>query len=190
MSSSYRNELNAWLAELEVYGGRVLDIGGSQEQVSKRAKSFSVDEYLIADLHEPHKGRQPDIEVDLNIPIEVDVEPFDKIFCLEVFEYIYDPMTAMKNIAKLLRGHGVAYVSFPSIYPLHEPVDDDCLRYMPAGIGKLADSAGLAVVKWTPRRMETDAWLHTISSERFRAAKNQNHRFSGWIVKLEKVIEL
>jgi SAM-dependent methyltransferase len=187
MSSSYRNELNKWLADLEVYGGRVLDIGGSQEQVKNRVKSWNVDEYLIADLHEPHKGRQPDIEVDLNIPIEVEIEPFDKIFCLEVFEYIYDPVTAMKNIAELLVLHGIAYVSFPSIYPLHEPVDDDCLRYMPAGITNIVEKARMQVLEFIPREMETDAWLHTISAERFRAAKNKNHLISGWIVKLEKV---
>jgi len=188
MASSYRLELNKWLNELDVDASKVLDIGGSQEQVINRVKSWNVEEYLIADLDNPHKGEKPDIILDLNEDIITAdyCGYFDLIFCLEVFEYIYDPMFALDSIYDALKEGGTAYISFPSIYPLHEPVEDDCLRYMPAGIRKLASETKLEIKNIIPRKMETTSWLDTIIRERFRAAKNQDHLISGWIVEFEK----
>lgn len=189
MSSSYRNSLNDWLAGLEVKAERVLDIGGSQEPVSKRVKSWEVKEYLIADLPEPHKNSpKPDIELDLNdrevvlglIPL------YDLIFCLEVFDYVYDPFNAMRIIAGFLKDNGTAWVSFPSVYPLHQPVEDDALRYMPAGIIKLADVSGLSVEQMIKRRPETNKWQEFFQAERMRGAKHEDHSFTGFIVELKK----
>ena len=74
MSSSYRNALNEWLAQLDVKAESVLDIGGSQLTMPKRVRSWDVGEYLIADLPEPHEDSpKPDIVLDLNLtPMVVD----------------------------------------------------------------------------------------------------------------------
>lgn len=194
MSSSYRNSLNQWLAELDVKANRVLDIGGSQLTMPKRVKSWDVGEYLIADLAEPHEdSTPPDITMDLNAPFfitkmdeEIYADKYDLIFCLEVFDYVFDPMQAFDTISQLLANKGTAWVTFPSIYPLHQPIEDDALRYMPGGIKKLAKTAGLTIEEMIPRRFETDAWDRTIRSERLRAAKHEDHNFSGWIVKFKK----
>jgi len=191
MSSSYRLELNKWLSQLEVKADRVLDIGGSQEQMPPRVKSWDVKEYIIADLPNPHKdSSKPDIELDLNFD-EYDelishVGKYDLVFCLEVFDYVYDPMVAFKTIQTLLKQGCTAWVTFPSIYPLHQPVEDDALRYMPGGIRKLAEAVGLTVVQMIPRRFESSGWDNTIRAERMRAAKHEDHNFSGWIVEFRK----
>lgn len=186
MSSSYREELNRWLEQLEVKANRVLDIGGSQVSLKPRVKSWDVKELLIADLPEPHEDSpKPDIELDLNILISGDGD-YDLIFCLEVFDYIYDPATAMFNIARLLVDGGTAWISFPSVYPLHQPVGDDALRYMPAGIVKLAEKAGLTVEQMIKRRPETNLWEQFYRAERMRAAKHEDHNFTGFIVEVKK----
>ena len=187
MSSSYRNSLNEWLAGLEVVAENVLDIGGSQEQAKDRVKSWKVDRYVIADLPAPHKDSpKPEVEIDLNTTKPSVFDDYDLIFCLEVFDYVYDPVNAMKVIASHLCPGGTAWVSFPSFYPLHQPVEDDALRFMPGGIQKLADRVGLQVVEMIPRRMETNLLEQWYRAERLRAAKHEDHNFMGWIVRLQK----
>lgn len=334
MSSSYRIELDKWLSQLDVSADRVLDIGGVQEQMPSRVKSWEVSEYIISDLEFAHKGEyRNDIILDMNKrwdtnklsyiagivdgegsitvaktvkssgndfyspqfgmnmmnkkPFEIieevfkfgktryftqkpsgkkfyglqltgkdlelfltillpylvvkqkqaaialnlrdDInknrksfkvnplggfngsqsqpknvveyrsklyettkllnhysEYFDTIFCLEVADYWFDPVTAMETIDYFLKSGGTAWVTFPSQYPLHQPVKDDALRYMPGGIKKLAKSAGLEIVQMIPRRTETDAIYRAFRTERMRCAKHEDHNISGWIVELRK----
>lgn len=186
MSSSYRLELDKWLSQLDVKADRVLDIGGSQLPIKGRTKSWDVKEYLIADLPEPHVGSpKPDIEVDMNQGW-ASLQTFDLIFCLEVFDYIWSPSIAVQNIANSLSNNGIAWVTFPSFYPLHQPIEDDALRYMPGAIKKLVQASGLKIVEMVPRRAETDMLTRTWSAERMRAAKNEDHNITGWIVCLQK----
>lgn len=198
MSSSYREELDKWLAQLDVEADLVLDIGGSQLPIKGRTKSWSVKKYLIADLPEPHVGSpKPDIEVDLNKPLWViggesqpNTRPYwdkiDLLFCLEVFDYIYDPVRAMNTICHFITKGGTAWVTFPMMYPLHQPIEDDALRYMPGGITKLAEATGLTIKQMIPRRTETDAIYQAFRTERMRAAKHEDHNISGWIVEFTR----
>lgn len=191
MSSSYRIELDKWLKTLEIKADSVLDIGGSQVSLKPRVKSWDVKKLLIADLPEPHEDSpKPDIEMDINESMlknpEAYKEQFDMVFCLEVFDYVWNPSFAMINIWTLLKEGGTAWVTFPSFYPLHQPVEDDALRYMPAGIAKLADYASLTIEQMIKRRPETNMLQQTWSAERMRAAKHEDHSFTGFIVELKK----
>lgn len=189
MSSSYRIELDKWLSQLNVKADRVLDIGGSQLPVKGRTLSWDVNEYLIADLPNPHVGSpKADVELDLNFEqprIKKD-DKYDLVFCLEVFEYIWNPLAAFRTIADLLKHEGRAWVTFPTVYPHHQPIEDDSLRYMEGGIKKLADFTGLTVLQMIPRRPETDAVLHLYSRERMRAAKGFDHNVTGYICEFQK----
>lgn len=191
MSSTYRIALDNWLKGLDVKADRVLDIGGSQLPVKGRTKSWAVKEYLIADLPEPHvDSPKPDIQIDLNQFLYLSqleqIGRFDLIICLEVFDYVYDPKTAMDSIACLLKDNGTAWVTFPSIYPLHQPIEDDALRYMPAAIKKLADSVGLTIEEMIPRTAETYGFMDFCRMERLRAAKGEDHRVMGYIVRFSR----
>jgi SAM-dependent methyltransferase len=187
MSSSYRMELDRWLSQLNVTAESVLDIGGSQLPVKGRTSSWNVQSYLIADLPDPHVGSpKPDIELDLNQAYSEHWSEFDLIFCLEVFDYIYDPVQALRTVQYLLKPGGTAWVTFPSFYPLHQPVEDDALRYMPGGILKLAESAGLSVEQMIKRRPETNLLESFYRGERMRAAKHEDHNFTGFIVELKR----
>lgn len=188
MSSSYRLSLNNWLANLDVKAERVLDIGGSQEQVKNRVKSWDVKEYQIADLANPHKDSpQPEIILDLNeggCGLEEDI---DLVFCLEVFDYVWNPYEAFAEIERVLKPGGIAWVSFPTVYPHHQPIQDDALRYMQGGIQKLANATGLTIEEIIPRRAEDFIGLDTwYRSERMRAAKHFDHNVTGFIVRFSK----
>jgi hypothetical protein len=184
--SSTRKSLDEWLSKLEVKADRVLDIGGAQNPVKGRTKSWDVKNYLIADLPNPHEGDvKPDIELDLNTDF-LGWPNYNLIFCLEVFEYVYDPVNAFRTIRNYLLDEGEAWVSFISIYPLHQPVEEDCLRYFPAGIKKMAEYVGLKVIQMIPRYTFTNAIYLAFRSEGMRCAKRENHDISGWIVRLKK----
>lgn len=190
MSSSYRLELDRWLSQLDVSADRVLDIGGSQLPIKGRTKSWDVKEYLIADLPEPHVGSpKPDIEIDLNyhgVPSQGLGLGYNIVFCLEVFDYIYNPVSALDNIKLFLRDGGTAWVTFPTFYPTHNPIQDDALLYKEGGIRKLASAVGLEIVQMIKRRPETDAIEQLWRRERMRAAKGYDHDFTGFIVEFKK----
>lgn len=191
MSSSYRIELNNWLANLEVVADTVYDVGGSQEGVKSRVPRWEVKNYLVFDLEQPHADSpKPDVVCDLNIkhqPVLHDYrELADIVFCLEVFDYVYDPVNAFTILYNLTKPGGKCYISFPFFYPTHNPIEDDCLRYTEFGIRKLAERVGFKISKIIPRRPETSAVEALWRSERMRAAKHYDHNVTGWIVELEK----
>jgi len=189
MSSSYRTELDRWLPTLDVKAESVLDIGGSQLPVKNRVRSWQVSDYIIADLEQPHiDSPKPDMILDLNEEIDLDVatESFDLIFCLEVFDYVWNPAQAFETISELLADSGTAYVTFPFAYPHHQPIEDDALRYAEGGIRKLAEYADLKIVNMIKRRPETNALNSYYRAERMRAAKHYDHEVTGWIVEFRK----
>ncbi len=187
MSSSYRLELNKWLSELDVNADVVLDIGGAQEPLKGRTKSWDVKEYLIADLPQPHKDSpKPDIELDLNSHSSGLQHQYDLIFCLEVFDYVFDPVNAFEIIELGLNKGGTAWITFPFAYPTHNPIEDDMLRYTEFAIYKLSESVGLRVEEIIKRRPETNLLDQFYRAERMRAAKHYDHNVTGFIAKLSK----
>ena len=61
MSSFSRIQLEDWLKTIEIKGGRVLDVGDSQNPVKNKLKMFELDEYKVLDFKEPHECRaKPD----------------------------------------------------------------------------------------------------------------------------------
>ena len=124
--SFYRDQLENWLSGIEVKADRVLDVGGKDLPVKGRTKTWEVNKtYAVLDLP----------EYDLNDYGGSDEA--DIVFCLEVMEYIHNPVRAMENLYDLLKFGGTLYITFQFIYPWHKPVADDCLRYTRSGVVKL-----------------------------------------------------
>jgi SAM-dependent methyltransferase len=188
MSSSYRIELDRWLKTLDVQAENLLDIGGSQLPIKGRTAGWDVKNYKIADMEDPHvDSPKPDIVLDLNHDSQLS-GTYDVIFCLEVFDYIWNPALAFKTIQGLLELGGQAYVSFPFMYPTHQPIEDDALRYAEGGIRKLAHYANLEVEELRPRRPDTNAIEFLWRNERMRAAKHYDHNVTGWLVTFRKPV--
>lgn len=181
------------MSTLDVKADRVLDIGGSQNPIKGRTKSWDVKEYLIADLPDPHVELQkPDIELDLNkIQPEGTVfhsGDFDLLFCLEVFDYITHPKVALDWLQFFLKVGGIAWVSFPFVYPIHNPKDIDGLRYTEPAIRNLAAESFLSVEEIIYRRPRpgNNHLLQFYSEDGMRAADGVDHNVTGYIVRFRK----
>ncbi len=184
MSSFYRKQLEGFLAMLDVSAMRVYDIGGSQLPVKDRVKSFEATEYKIVDLPVPHKGAAPDIAYDLCGYANWDHPKADLAFCLEVSEYFTDPAMAIQNLARMIVPGGCLYITFPFVYPQHEPLELDCMRYTRAGAIKLLNDAAFRIETVTPRLALNDAFLRNFyAADGMRASKATNHSEIGYIIK-------
>ena len=195
--SEYRSQLEAYLKGIDVKADRVLDIGGSAFPIMGRTKSWDVGEYMIMDNNseEGHheKFTAPDIEMDIQMRTpEVreqmkGVGKFDVIFCLELSEYLRLPAIAIINIHKLMKTDGILYMSFCSLYPIHQLVDSDMLRYSKAWI-EWAFSGGWDY-EITPR-VATKGRKHLedfYSAEGMRAAKVPEIYDIGYMCKATKL---
>jgi SAM-dependent methyltransferase len=199
--SYYKQQLEDYLSKLNIKADKVLDIGGGARPVRDRVKSWGVNDYLIFD--NGAEGNFGNVLFDLNYPIingsggskysglVTDlIGNIDIIFCLEVFEYIYDPMTAMRNINLLLREGGKAYISFPFQYPLHKPDDIDYLRYTKYGVNKLVKENGFQMNKLISRVATEgkDDLFFFYRHEKMHPLKETEDIFDiGYIIEIEKL---
>ena len=116
-------------------------------------------------------------------------EYFNQVFMLEVSEYFFDPVTAFKNVNKLLKKDGILWLSAHFIYPVHNPVEFDSIRYTPAGVEKLLKETGFEVVDMKPRLANEVELLNLWQNqEKMRPAKLYNrHNWVGVLVKCKKI---
>lgn len=164
--SYYRNQLEDWLKTISVKTERVLDLGGATNPVESRIKSWEVQECIFMDTG-VEVPKVDFIPFDINLPFEGQLpgfanDPwkknehntlftFDAIFCLEVFEYVWNPVQAIKNIWDFMNQDSVAYISFPAIYPVHQPFEYDYLRYTKKAIEKYLAMFPFTQIEITPR---------------------------------------
>lgn len=192
MPSHSRLQLEEWLGAIMV-SGKILDVGGAQKPIKNRIKKMEGCEFTILDLEKPHELKQkPDIIEDINlyrIPSIHHFEKYDIAFCIEVSEYLFNPIMAIKNIKEYLKPDGILYMSFPFIYPVHEPVEFDYLRYTPRGVEKLMEEAGFEIIETTPKILKHPGFINTlIFGEQMKPAKNYpNHSWQGVMIKAKKL---
>lgn len=208
MSSLTRQQLEKWLKTLEFpyqKGFKILDIGGSQNPIGPRIGQFggTLNDILILDLEKPHEEkRKANFVWDINLEMTemhksnsydnpaYAEEEFDVVFCIEVSEYLWNPIVALKNINHLLKQNGILYMSFHFIYPQHNPVQEDCLRYTPAGVSRLMSETGFLIEEMKMRTMgdEGNAFFYQfMSQEKMRPANMVNHDIIGCLVKAKKI---
>lgn len=208
-----RTQLEEWVkSEIEIPdNSKVLDIGGSQNPIKGRLNRVGKDvEFRILDLEIPHECKQePDIIRDLNYDIDACIEQhktfesdceecgslyhqditnkFDIAFCLEVSEYWWNPFKALGNINYFLKEKGVLYLSTHFIYPIHNPYEQDYLRYTRSGIEKLLKEAGFEVEYIKPRLEKSNTIRSFYSNEGMRPSKDYDkHDEVGCLIKAVK----
>jgi len=138
-----RRQLEEWLQEMDIAADSVADVGGRKNPIKNRVRSWQVQRYDIFDLPEY------DLNQEWNLK-----EDYDVAFCLEVFEYIYNPVLAMKNLHQMLKKGGVLYTSFHFLYPPHGPQGMDYLRYTRWGVEKLLLEVGFSKYEIRPRKLK------------------------------------
>lgn len=174
--SYYRQQLEEWLGTRKVFTDTVYDIGGAQGDVRPRLENYKIASYRVLDL--PHY----DVE-----KLWGDVGQADVVFCLEVFEYLINPVTAMLNIKNCLKPGGAAYVTFAFSYPHHNELEQDSLRYTEFGIYRLAKLAELNVTDMWYRLDKSGLLRQFYAADGMKAAKQYpHHDVTGFIVELTK----
>lgn len=189
MGSEYKRQLNEWKSTLDVKADVVFDIGGAQDPIKGMTRSWDVDEYLIYDLEEPHvETVKPDRVWDMNNPIGKLAKKADLIFMLGVMDYVINPNVAMQNVYDMLAVDGTAWVEFPFVYPIHNPVEEEGCRYSEGCIRRLAKQANLKVEEVIYKRPKPDNpfLLQFYSYDGMRAAKGVDHNVTGYICRFTK----
>lgn len=176
--SYYREQLESWLKELDVKADKVFDVGGAQLPVKDRVKSWEVGTYKILDLP----------EYDIETTHAFFGSGGDIVFCLEVFEYLINPLNALCNIRRLLKPGGKAYITFPFVYPHHNELHMDSLRYTESGIKRLSKTAMLEIAN-TWYRIDRSGLLNDFySADGMRRAKEYpHHNVTGFIIEFMRL---
>ena len=190
MASYTRKQLEAWIKDKKV-SGNVLDIGGSQLPIKDRVQYDKDTNFRILDLKNPHEEKaKPEIICDLNNHFVVsgkDVDSFDYAVCLEVSEYWWNPVQALTNIWQYLKPGGTLLISFHFIYPVHRPIDEDCLRYTRPGVRKLLEKTGFKIKDIVSRKSQYNI-TSFLKEEGMRPA--QGYDFHGDVGVLVEAIKI
>lgn len=177
--SFYRDQLEDWLKTLDIKAERVFDVGGLAKPVKDRVKSWDVLTYEILDL--PEWDLQSEGFKWLR-------QDGDIVFCLEVMEYIINPILAIANLQATMKQNGILYISFPQIYPAHNPAGTDMLRYTEWGARKLLENAGFKIEEIIYRTDKSGLLKEFYAADGMRASKEYDHHdATGFIFKCIKI---
>lgn len=190
--SNYKNQLRAELKNKELSAGKVLSIGTQEDDKNYFAK-VEVDEWVTLDFD---NNFRPNIYYNLNLPIldqdgdlQLDqsiLDSFDMVLAFNLWEYIYDPVTAHTNIRMLLKSGGILWTNYPFVYPAHEPRGMDYLRYTPEGAHKLLHDAGFDIIGQSAI-VGNQKLLEFYKEDGMKARKDANHLLTGVIIKARKI---
>lgn len=163
---NWLRELTKWLARTPLHpqwlmgpkippaglvgaGGRVLDIGAADRWL--QAHLDPEVQYVALDYPATGQvlyGARPDVFADAaRLPFADGT--FGAVACLEVLEHVRMPDQVLAEIARVLRPDGLAYVSMPFLYPIHD-APHDYQRWTPHGWRRSAELAGLEIRAMQP----------------------------------------
>lgn len=130
--SPTRRQLTEWLSTIEVKGS-TLDIGGGIWSMRHKVKNFD-------GLYEC----KDEADFDLNILGSV-WGIYQNVFCLEVMQFIYNPVAACRNFNRILPIGGNLYITFRF---LEERMlrGHDALRYSRYAVEKILDRSGFKII--------------------------------------------
>jgi SAM-dependent methyltransferase len=143
--NSSRWHLDRWVAEAGRVGSdksfRVLDAGAG---IAPYRKHFESVTYETADFGEVDKKYS---HLDYTCRLEelpMADGTYDLVLCSQVLEHVAEPVTVLKEIRRVLKPGGQAWVSAPLFYEEHE-IPHDFYRYTQFAWRRMADEAGFTV---------------------------------------------
>ncbi len=186
--SYYKDQLIEWLGDKSVDADKVLSIGNLNDD-RKYFKEFNANEITTLDND---RSLKPNIVLDMNEDADeesVYKERFDHLFTFELWEYLYDPMTALSNCNFYLKKDGLLWISAPFIYPTHNPIQDDYLRYTERFWQKSLPLHGFKIIEYRKREWkDSSGFLASVSTDRMRPSRDYgNHNLTGHLIIAEKI---
>lgn len=137
--------------------GRLLDLGAGAKPYEPLYRSFFSDCTSVDVPHSPHDTTSVDVMAPAD-DLPFHDESFDCVIATEVLEHCPDPAAVVREIARVLRPRGRAFVTTPFLIPLHE-MPWDFYRYTPSALSHLAETSGLAVEMIKPRGSYISVWM-------------------------------
>ena len=125
--SIYRRLLNQTINNyIELMDGKILDIGGEKKN---QIDGWNKDQLLNSDITYVNidKRYTPDILASA-YEIPVKNNSYDVVFCFELLEHLEKPSLALKEISRILKINGRAFISMPFMYR-HHPNPNDFQRW-------------------------------------------------------------
>lgn len=151
-------KLHNWLAyhqmdhELErmvsAFHGHLIDFGCGDSAYKKILLQF-VDSYYGVDWEGCMHNSKPDLEADLNNPLDIPDASADTAFCVSVIEHLHTPQVLISESFRILRSGGVAFFQVPWQWQIHE-APHDYYRYTPYALKKMFERAGYSEVEIRP----------------------------------------
>jgi SAM-dependent methyltransferase len=129
--------------------GNLLDIGSADRWLARHLPNDV--SYIALDYPATGKdlyGAAPDVFADAAaLPFADD--SMDVVACFEVLEHVRSPDAVLREISRVLRPGGVAYVSMPFAYPVHD-APHDYQRWTEHGWRRSAAEAGMQCAEIQP----------------------------------------
>lgn len=177
---------------------KILDLEQPHECKQKPDIVCDINKHLIMytrgeDIYKDTQSTKPDIistkEEEEYLEKNWFKDYFDNVFLLEVTEYLWNPIQAFKNINFFMKQGGILYLSTHFLYPIHNPKEEDYLRYTPNGIRKILKETGFEIVDERPRLLDNeDLYRGLISNEGMKPSKDSNeHNCQGMLIKCKKL---
>lgn len=127
-------------------GDRVLDVGCGEQPTRRLVEQLGA-RYVGVDLSHNDARTVTVLAAAETLPF-ADAS-FSVVVLTEVLEHVRQPSRALHECGRVLRAGGVAVITVPFLYPLHEE-PHDFLRPTPHLLRRLCDEAGLDVVALQP----------------------------------------
>lgn len=137
--------------------GRLLDLGAGSKPYAPLYESYFPDCTSVDVPHSPHDTQSVDVMAWAH-DLPFGDESFDVVLCTEVLEHCPDPPAVMREVSRVLRPGGRAFVTTPFMIPLHE-MPYDYYRYTPSALEALAEQAGLTALSIKPRGSYVSVWM-------------------------------
>lgn len=154
--------LKSTITPLAIDGVRCLDVGcGNRpyEYLFARGSYTGID---VEYSGRPLNMKQPDHFYDGNVlPFQND--SFDMVISTQVLEHVPNPLSMLKEMARVCKPEGVMVISLPFVYQEHEE-PFDYFRFTRFGIAELLNKAGLRIetMKRDSGALETIAILANV----------------------------
>lgn len=125
--------------------GKLMDLGCGEVPLYGVYRDLVKEVVCVDWPNSVHPQTHTDIQADISERIPCDDECVDTVLLTDVLEHVAEPLTTMREAARVLRCHGKVIIGVPFYYWIHEEPHDYC-RYTEFALRRLCQSSGLEVV--------------------------------------------